>query len=58
MNRLETLKFQLKEKETELSKSLQTFILNPNIGELMTEISNIKTEIASLEDITNGKESD
>lgn len=58
MNRLETLKFQLKEKETELSKSLQTFILNPNISELMAEISNIKTEIASLEDTTNGKESD
>lgn len=58
MNRLETLKFQLKEKETELSKSLQTFILNPNISELMTEISNIKTEIASLEDTANGKESD
>lgn len=58
MTRLETLKFQLKEKETELSKSLQTFILNPNISELMTEISNIKSEIASLEDITNGKESD
>ena len=32
MTRLETLKFQLKEKETELSKSLQTFILNPNIS--------------------------
>ena len=58
MTRLETLKCQLKEKETELSKSLQTFILNPNIGELMAEISNIKSEIASLEDITNGKESD
>lgn len=58
MARLETLKFQLKEKETELSKSLQTFILNPNISELMAEISNIKSEIASLEDITNGKESD
>lgn len=58
MTRLETLKFQLKEKETELSKSLQTFILNPNISELMTEISNIKAEIASLEDINNGKESD
>lgn len=58
MTRLETLKFQLKEKETELSKSLQTFILNPNISELMTEISNIKVEIASLEDTNNGKESD
>jgi hypothetical protein len=58
MNRLETLKFQLKEKEIELSKSLQTFILNPNISELMAEISNIKTEIASLEDTINGKESD
>lgn len=58
MTRLETLKFQLKEKETELSKSLQTFVLNPNISELVTEISNIKAEIASLEDITNGKESD
>ena len=58
MTRLETLKCQLKEKETELSKSLQTFILNPNISELMAEISNIKVEIASLEDITNGKESD
>ena len=58
MTRLETLKFQLKEKETELSKSLQTFVLNPNISELMAEISNIKAEIASLEDITNGKESD
>jgi len=58
MTRLETLKFQLKEKETELSKSLQTFILNPNISELMTEISNIKAEIASLEDTNNGKESD
>ena len=58
MTRLETLKFQLKEKETKLSKSLQTFILNPNISELMAEISNIKAEIASLEDITNGKESD
>lgn len=58
MTRLETLKFQLKEKETKLSKSLQTFILNPNISELMTEILNIKTEIASLEDINNGKASD
>ena len=58
MTRLETLKFQLKEKETELSKSLQTFILNPNINGLMTEISNIKAEIASLEDTNNGKESD
>ena len=58
MTRLETLKFQLKEKETELSKSLQTFVLNPNISELVTEISNIKAEIASLEDIINGKESD
>ena len=58
MTRLETLKFQLKEKETELSKSLQTFVLNSNINELITEISNIKSEIASLEDITNGKESD
>lgn len=58
MTRLETLKCQLKEKETELSKSLQTFILNPNISELMAEISNIKSEIASLEDIINGKESD
>lgn len=58
MTRLEALKFQLKEKETELSKSLQTFILNPNISELMAEISNIKTEIASLEDTNNGKESD
>ena len=58
MTRLETLKFQLKEKETELSKSLQTFILNPNISELMAEISNIKAEIASLEDTNNGKKSD
>lgn len=58
MTRLETLKCQLKEKETKLSKSLQTFILNTNISELMAEISNIKAEIASLEDITNGKESD
>ena len=58
MTRLETLKFQLKEKETELSKSFQTFILNPNISELMAEISNIKAEIASLEDTNNGKESD
>lgn len=58
MTRLETLKFQLKEKETELSKSLQTFILNPNISELMTEISSIKAEIISLEDTNNGKESD
>lgn len=58
MTRLETLKFQLKEKEIELSKSLQTFILNPNISELMAEISNIKIEIASLEDTNNGKESD
>lgn len=58
MTRLETLKFQLKEKETKLSKSLQTFVLNPNISELMTEILNIKTEIASLEDINNGKASD
>lgn len=58
MTRLETLKFQLKEKETELSKSLQTFVLNPNISELMTEISSIKAEIVSLEDTNNGKESD
>lgn len=57
MNRLETLRFQLKEKQTELSKSLQTFILNPNISELMAEIANIKAEIASLEDTNNGKES-
>lgn len=58
MTRLEALKFQLKEKETELSKSLQTFVLNPNISELMTEISSIKAEIVSLEDTNNGKESD
>ena len=58
MTRLETLKFQLKEKETELSKSLQTFVLNPNISELMTEISSIKAEIISLEDTNNEKESD
>lgn len=58
MTRLETLKFQLKEKETELSKSLQTFVLNPNISELMTEISSIKAEIVLLEDTNNGKESD
>ena len=58
MTRLETLKFQLKEKETELSKNLQTFVLNPNISELVTEISNIKAEIVSLEDINHGKESD
>lgn len=58
MNRLETLKFELKEKEAELSRNLQIFILNSNISELMTEISNIKTEIASLEDTNNGKESD
>ena len=58
MTRLETLKSQLKEKETELSKSLQTFVLNPNISELMTEISSIKAEIVSLEDTNNGKESD
>lgn len=56
MTRLETLKFQLKEKETELSKSLQTFVLNPNISELMTEISSIKAEIVLLEDTNNGKE--
>lgn len=58
MTRLETLKFQLKEKEIELSKSLQTFVLNPNISELVTEISNIKAEIVSLEDTNHGKESD
>ena len=58
MTRLETLKFQLKEKEAELSKSLQTFVLNPNISELVTEISNIKAEIVSLEDTNHGKESD
>ena len=58
MTRLETLKFQLKEKETELSKSLQTFVLNPNISKLVTEISNIKAEIVSLEDTNHGKESD
>lgn len=58
MTRLETLKFQLEEKETELSKSLQTFVLNPNISKLMTEISSIKAEIVSLEDTNNGKESD
>lgn len=58
MTRLETLKFQLKEKETELSKSLQTFVLNPNISELVTEISSIKAEIVLLEDTNNGKESD
>lgn len=58
MTRLETLKFQLEEKETELLKSLQTFVLNPNISELMTEISSIKAEIVSLEDTNNGKESD
>lgn len=58
MNKLESLKFLLKEKETVLSKSLQTFILNPNISELMAEISNIKAEIASLEDTNSGKESD
>ena len=58
MTRLETLKFQLKEKGAELSKSLQTFVLNPNISELVTEISNIKAEIVSLEDTNHGKESD
>jgi seryl-tRNA synthetase len=53
MSELEILKFKLNAKENELSKNLQTFILNPNITNLMTEIQELKKEISNLEDIEN-----
>lgn len=57
MAELEILKFKLTAKENELSRSLQTFILNPEMTKLMEEISILKKEISLLEDINNGKES-
>ena len=57
MTELEILKFKLTAKENELSRSLQTFILNPEMTKLMEEISILKKEISLLEDINNGKES-
>lgn len=53
MSELEILKFKLNAKENELSKNLQTFILNPNITNLMIEIQELKKEISNLEDIEN-----
>lgn len=53
MSELEILKFKLNAKENELSKNLQTFTLNPNITNLMTEIQELKKEISNLEDIEN-----
>lgn len=53
MSELEILKSKLNAKENELSKNLQTFILNPNITNLMTEIQELKKEISNLEDIEN-----
>lgn len=53
MSELEILKFKLNAKENELSKNLQTFIFNPNITNLMTEIQELKKEISNLEDIEN-----
>ena len=55
---LKKLKIQLQEKENELSKNLQTFVLNPNICNLVTEISDIKEKISLLEDNNNGEKSD
>lgn len=57
MTELEILKFKLAAKENELSRSLQTFILNPEMTKLMEEISVLKKEISLLEDTNNGKES-
>lgn len=57
MTELEILKFKLTAKENELSRSLQTFILNSEMTKLMEEISILKKEISLLEDINNGKES-
>lgn len=53
MSKLEILKSKLNAKENELSKNLQTFILNSNITNLMTEIQELKKEISNLEDIEN-----
>ena len=58
MDELKKLKIQLQEKENELSKNLQTFVLNPNIFNLVTEISDIKEKISLLEDNNNGEKSD
>jgi hypothetical protein len=58
MDELKKLKIQLQEKENELSKNLQTFVLNPNICNLVTEISDIKEKISLLEDNNNGEKSD
>lgn len=57
MDELKKLKIQLQEKENELSKNLQTFVLNPNICNLVTEISDIKEKISLLEDNNNGEKS-
>ena len=57
MDELKKLKIQLQEKENELSKNLQTFVLNPNICNLVTEISDIKGKISLLEDNNNGEKS-
>lgn len=58
MDELKKLKIQLQEKENELSKNLQTFVLNPNICNLVTEILDIKEKISLLEDNNNEKKSD
>lgn len=50
MTTLDTLKYELAEKEKELSLAeLDIFIYNPNIGQLISEIQCIKQQINELE---------
>jgi len=48
---LEKLKFELQEKEDELSKIRKDiFVLNPRLVELLTEIEDLKDKISEMED--------
>lgn len=48
---LEKLKFELQEKEDELSKIRKDiFVFNPRLAELLTEIEDLKDKISKMED--------
>lgn len=53
---LEKLKFELQEKEDELSKIRKDiFVLNPRLAELLTEIEDLKDKINEMEDNSNAR---
>ena len=55
METLEQLKFELIQKESDLERlQLHIFTLNPEIGELVKEISELREKIAALEEEQNG----